>query len=64
MPGREYYGKGYGDVANMPKDVVYRDFPEADEGLNVDLDDTAGGIDSSIEKTTKYLKSHLSDEKY
>lgn len=64
MPGREYYGKGFGNVANMPQDVVYRDFPEANEGLNIALDDTAKGIDSAIEHNTKYLRSHISDEKY
>lgn len=64
MPDKSYYGKGYGEVANMPKDVVYRDFPEAEQGLNIDLDDTVSGIDSAIGHNTRYLRSHISDEKY
>lgn len=64
MPSSSYYGKGYGEVANMPKDVVYREFPEANEGLNVALNDTAAGIDGAIEDSTKYLRSHMPKGKY
>ena len=64
MPSAEYYGRGYNSVANMPKDVVYRDFPEAQEGLNVTLDDSVAGIDGMIEANTKYLRSHLPKGKY
>lgn len=64
MPSKDYYGAGFGQVANLPKEVVYRDFPEAEQGLNIALDDTAAGIDSAIEDNTRYLRSHIADEKY
>ncbi|MGD8305096.1 MAG: hypothetical protein PVF17_00445 [Ignavibacteria bacterium] len=65
MPkGREYYGKGYGEFANMPRDVVDVEFPRAEEGLNVDLDDTSAGIDDAIGDQTRYLRGHIPDSKY
>ena len=64
MPSSSYYGRGYNNVANMPKEVVYRDFPECDEGLNIALDDTARGIDAAIEYNTKHLRGNIADEKY
>ncbi|MGD2065723.1 MAG: hypothetical protein PVI43_00955 [Candidatus Bathyarchaeota archaeon] len=64
MPSKSYYGKGYDQVANMPQDVVYREFPYCNEALNVELNDTAAGIDDMKEANSKYLRSHLPDGKY
>lgn len=64
MPGREYYGKGYGEFSNLPESVVHTEFPKNMEGLNVELDDTARGIDSMIDHNSKMIRNNISDEKY
>lgn len=64
MPSSKYYGRGHENFANLPQKEMITRFPEAEEGLNVHLDDTARGIDAAIEFNTKYMRSHLADEKY
>lgn len=64
MPDASYYGKGYGEFANMPQEKVITEFPRSQEALNVHLDDTARGIDGAKEATSKYLNSHLPVGKY
>jgi len=62
--GKEYYGMGYNDFANMPDKVVHKKFPEGLEGLNADLNDTMFGIDTVLSKNANYLKGHRPPDKY
>lgn len=64
MPGESYYGKGYGRFANLPQDVTHVEFPAAREGMNIDLDDTARGIDANKEYNARMMKQYMSEEKY
>lgn len=64
MPGKSYYGKGYGEFSNLPQEKMCTEFPYADEGLNVMLDDTAAGIDDNIGDQTRYLRNNMPDSKY
>lgn len=65
MPeGKSYYGIGYNEFANMPQEKICTEFPRSQEALNVNLDDTAKGIDGAKEATSKYLNSHLPKGKY
>lgn len=64
MPGREYYGAGYGEMANLPKEAKMQNYPMCDAYLNVELDDSGSGIDAVNEANSRNMKANLSKEKY
>lgn len=52
--------------ANLPQNVIYREWPKAPYGMNYDLDDTIGVIDVQIHRDSDKRKSQkqMFPEKY
>lgn len=51
-------------IANMPQQVIYREYPKVRGYLNPNLDDTISGIDRQMEMDNKKRDENLQPEKY
>lgn len=54
---------GQGSFANMPQNVVMREYPKAYDGMPENLDDTIRGIDKQIKQDNSKKYAHLQPEK-
>ena len=50
--------------ANLPQNVVHKDYPKGGYGLNGRLDDTIYGVDKQISDDARKMKSEYSPDKY
>lgn len=50
--------------ANLPQQVVMKDWPKARHYSDYGLDDTIGGIDEQMDKDNRKMEKHLQPEKY
>ena len=55
---------GSSSFANMPQNVVHKEWPKANFGLNTDLDDTIKGIDEQMGADVAVMRKRLSKGKY
>ena len=53
-----------GAMANLPQEVMMKEYPKFGYGLDEQLDDTARGIDGQIYDDMAGMKRHLSKSKY
>lgn len=51
-------------VANMPQNVIMKDWPQASYGEKSYLDDTIRGIDSQMFDDTSEMRKNKKNEKY
>lgn len=51
-------------VANLPKDVMIKPYPECPYGMDSSLDDTIRGIDRQIGTDDSVARRHRSKSKY
>ena len=51
-------------MANLPQNVMMKEYPKFKYGLNEYLNDTQSGIDEQIYDDMSQMKRHLSKEKY
>jgi hypothetical protein len=51
-------------MANLPQNVIMREYPRMRYGLDPYLDDTASGIDKQIYDDMSQMKKHISKSKY
>ena len=66
---KEFYDSGMiradrSAVANLPQEVIMREYPKGNYGYGVSLDDTASGIDKQIKDDSKEMKRDAYPEKY
>lgn len=54
----------HGAIANMPQNVVYREWPKNDKYLYSQLDDGISGIDMEQKEAARKLNSHKSKSMY
>ena len=51
-------------IANLPQQVMYKEWPKARHYHDYGLDDTIKGIDRQLDKDNAKMESHLQPEKY
>lgn len=51
-------------MANMPQNVIMKEYPKMRYGLDPYLDDTCSGIDKQIYDDMSQMKKHISKSKY
>lgn len=51
-------------MANLPQEVMMKEFPKFRYGLDPRLDDTIGGIDKQVYADESQMKKHISKSKY
>lgn len=54
---------GSGSFANMPTELVMREYPKAYDGMPENLDDSIRGIDSQIKSDNSKKMAHIQPEK-
>ncbi len=62
--GKEYYGMGYGQVANLPQDHIQHTYPEPYPKLRDDYPDTIQEIDEDMMDSFKKVEAYPSDSMY
>jgi len=63
--GKAYYGKGYGEPSNMPKEVDMSEYPKARKYLDTEnYPDTLREIDTDNDFNYGKVVGHLSDSMY
>lgn len=62
--GSAYYGMGYGEPSNMPKEPVMREYPEPYPRLKEDYPDTIMEIDRDMMDSFRKVEDHPSDSMY
>lgn len=63
--GKSYYGKGYGEFANLPKEPDYEQYPKARKYLDTEhYPDTIREIDTDNDFNYGKVASHMSDSMY
>lgn len=63
--GRSYYGKGYGEFANLPKEPDYEQYPKARKYLDTEhYPDTIKEIDTDNDFNYGQVARHMSDSMY
>jgi len=53
-----------GAIANLPKEVMMKEYPRVGYGMGEYLDDTARGIDRQISDDNREKKKEMHPEKY
>ena len=51
-------------IANLPQQVMYKEWPKAKHYHDYGLDDTIRGIDEQQDKDNSKMEKHLQPEKY
>ena len=64
MKGKEYYGMGYGQVANLPQEHVQHTYPEPYPRLKEDYPDTIREIDEDMMDSFRKTEMYPSDSMY
>lgn len=59
---KESFGKTSG-FANMPQEVIMKEWPKAKNYRDTELDDTIEGIDEVVGHSEGKLKKHISNQK-
>lgn len=54
----------YNAVANLPQQVIMKEWPEAQYGLDGYYDDGISGVDKQMYKDVSKARSRMSDQKY
>ena len=63
--GKAYYGKGYGEPSNLPKEVDMSQYPKARKYLDTEnYPDTIREIDRDNDFNYGQVSRHLSDSMY
>lgn len=63
----QFYGmisEDHGEPANLPKDVVYHEYPKCSYMNAYELDDTIRGIDDTRDDEIRKIERYHSDVKY
>lgn len=50
--------------ANLPQDVIHKDWPKAPYGADYELDDTISGVNSQISDDVSQMRKQKSKSKY
>lgn len=50
--------------ANLPQEVIHKNYPECSYINNYYLDDSSKGIDENIDDSVRKIESHQSDSMY
>lgn len=66
----KYYGeskemkkeKGKSNFANMPQEVMMKEYPKPRDGMPDKMDDTIMGIDKCLQMSEKKLKKQMKDK--
>jgi len=64
VSGSEMISSTNSGFANMPKEVVFKEYPKNDGFLKENLNDGMSGIDNQIKKDNSKKNSNLQPEKY
>lgn len=52
------------EIANLPQDVVYKEYPKMPMGGNYRLDDTVEGVDDNLKDSMRTMDRYQSDSMY
>lgn len=60
--GESMMPSGSGALANMPQNVVMREYPKPYDGMPEDLDDSIRGIDNKIKAANSKKRANMKPE--
>lgn len=58
------FGMNHTSFANMPQEVVMREYPKVDFALNQSIDDTITGIDDTTRQVAGQMRRHKPKARY
>lgn len=62
--GKDYYGPGYGEPSNMPKDVMMTKYPMDYHNVEGPYSDTVREIDEDLQDSYRKVEAQRSDSMY